>query len=191
MRINNKGIELIKKYEGCKLHAYKCPAGVYTIGYGHTAGVTKDMTITKKQADELLLADIANYERIVSNSDKKYHWTENEFSALVSFAYNIGNISQLTQYNTRTKKQIADALPKYCKAGGKVLTGLLKRREEEKWLFLTEQPETESTLVTVAKNVIAGRYGNGAERKKAIEADGYDYKTVQAYVNKLLKEGLK
>ena len=135
-RINKSGLNLIKKYEGCKLTSYICPAGVLTIGYGHTGkDVKPNQTITKKKAISLLKKDLARFERHVQSYNYIYEWTENEFSALVSFAYNIGNIDQLTAYGKRTRSQIRTAMLKYVKANGKTLPGLVKRRKAELKLF--------------------------------------------------------
>lgn len=133
------GIALIKKFEGCKLEAYPCPAGKWTIGYGHTGSVDgkpvcSGMKITLSKADELLKSDLAKFESQV-NKYEKYNWTQNQFDALVSFAYNIGNIDQLTANGTRSKDVIASKFPAYNKAAGKVLSGLTKRRKDEQALF--------------------------------------------------------
>ena len=135
-KINKSGLSLIKKYEGCKLTSYICPAGVLTIGYGHTGkDVKPNQTISKKKAINLLKKDLARFERHVQSYNYIYEWTDNEFSALVSFAYNIGNIDQLTAYGTRTRSQIRSAMLKYVKANGKTLQGLGKRRKAELKLF--------------------------------------------------------
>ena len=135
-KINKSGLNLIKKYEGCRLTSYVCPAGVLTIGYGHTGkDVKPNQTITKKKAISLLKKDLACFERHVQSYNYIYEWTDNEFSALVSFAFNIGNIDQLTAYGTRTRSQIRSAMLKYVKANGKTLAGLVKRRKAELKLF--------------------------------------------------------
>lgn len=135
-KINKSGLNLIKKYEGCRLTSYICPAGVLTIGYGHTGkDVKPNQTITKKKAISLLKKDLARFERHVQSYNYIYEWTDNEFSALVSFAFNIGNIDQLTSYGTRTRSQIRTAMLKYVKANGKTLAGLVKRRKAELRLF--------------------------------------------------------
>jgi GH24 family phage-related lysozyme (muramidase) len=135
-KINKSGLNLIKKYEGCRLTSYICPAGVLTIGYGHTGkDVKPNQTISKKKAISLLKKDLARFERHVQSYNYIYEWTDNEFSALVSFAYNIGNIDQLTAYGTRTRSQIRSAMLKYVKANGKTLPGLVKRRKAELKLF--------------------------------------------------------
>lgn len=135
-KINKSGLNLIKKYEGCRLTSYICPAGVLTIGYGHTGkDVKPNQTISKKKAINLLKKDLARFERHVQSYNYIYEWTDNEFSALVSFAYNIGNIDQLTAYGTRSRSQIRSAMLKYVKANGKTLAGLVKRRKAELKLF--------------------------------------------------------
>ena len=135
-KINKSGLNLIKKYEGCKLTSYICPAGVLTIGYGHTGkDVKPNQTISKKKAISLLKKDLARFERHVQSYNYIYEWTDNEFSALVSFAFNIGNIDQLTAYGTRSRSQIRSAMLKYVKANGKTLSGLVKRRKAELKLF--------------------------------------------------------
>lgn len=140
MRISQKGIDLIKKYEGLRLNAYKpVPTERYfTIGYGHYgADVTPNMTITQSQAEDFLKKDLVKFENKVNKYDDEYHWTQNEFDALVSFAYNIGNIDQLTQNGKRSKEEIAAKILAYDKAGGKKLAGLTKRRLEEQMMFLS------------------------------------------------------
>lgn len=139
--ISPKGLSLIKKFEGCRLKAYK-PVKTekyYTIGYGHySADVKADSVITPLQAEQILLMDIARFARNVNSYDHIYHWTQNEFDALVSFAFNIGSINQLTNNGKRTKAEIADKIPAYNKAGKKVLDGLTRRRLEERALFLSK-----------------------------------------------------
>ena len=98
MRDITKAIEIIKKYEGCRLTAYKCPAGVYTIGYGHTKGVKKSDKITQEKAEEYLQADLVRFMKNVDKYDKMYLFTNNEYCALLSFAFNLGSIDQLTAH---------------------------------------------------------------------------------------------
>lgn len=136
MKTSQAGIDLIKKFEGCRLDAYKCPAGVWTIGYGHTAGVTAGQKISPAQAEAYLRADLEKYEKKVGKYADRYRWTQNEFDAIVSFAYNLGSIDKLTANGTRSKAVIAEKILLYNKAGGKVLAGLTKRREAERELFV-------------------------------------------------------
>lgn len=135
MKISDAGINLIKRFEGCRLEAYQDSAKVWTIGYGHTGGVYKGQVISQMEADVLLRQDLVKAELAVSKYDNKYHWTQNQFDALVSFAFNIGSINQLTAKGTRSISEISAKIPAYRKAGGKVLPGLVKRRQAEKELF--------------------------------------------------------
>ena len=135
MRDITKAIEIIKKYEGCRLTAYKCPAGVYTIGYGHTKGVKKNDKITQEKAEEYLQTDLVRFMKNVDKYDKIYHFTNNEYCALLSFAFNLGSIDQLTAYGTRSKKTIASKILLYINCNGKPLRGLINRRRAEFNLF--------------------------------------------------------
>lgn len=135
MKVSNDCITLIKQFEGCRLTAYKCPAGVWTIGYGHTAGVKEGMKISQAQAELFLLDDLQKYEKRVNKYDSKYNWKQNEFDALVSFCYNVGSIDQLTDNGTRSRQVIAEKMLLYNKGGGKVLPGLVRRRKAECDLF--------------------------------------------------------
>lgn len=154
MQIGQAGVDLIKQHEGCRLTAYKCPAGVWTIGYGHTGSdVKQGLTITPAKAEQLLKADLAKFEKHVQNFDHKYHWAQNEFDALVSFAFNVGSINQLTANKTRTKDQIAQAMLLYNKAAGKVLPGLTKRRQAERQLFLTPSQEVKEKVDITSSKV--------------------------------------
>lgn len=142
MKISQKGIDLIKRFEGCELTAYRCPAGVWTIGYGHTGNVQEGQTITQDYAETLLRQDLITYELKVDKYNPKYTWRQAEFDALVSFAYNIGNIDQLTVNGTRSRTEIAEKMLLYNKAGGKVLEGLNRRRKAERELFLGTPDKT-------------------------------------------------
>ena len=134
MKTSKTALDQIAKYEGIRLKAYKCPAGVWTIGVGHTGGVTEGMTITHDQAMTFFAEDIKQSERAVEKLGMEL--TQGQFDALVSFCYNCGagNLHKLVK--GRTKKQIADAIPLYNKGGGKVLAGLVKRRAWERGLFV-------------------------------------------------------
>lgn len=146
MKISENGINLIKKWEGLYLHAYYDCVGVITIGYGITnadkaiTGTTikKGMTISKATADKWLRESLdKKYAPKVMKYDDKYHWNQNQFDALVSFCYNIGNIDGLTANGTRSIDTIAKKILEYCKAGGKYVKGLYDRRKDEHRLFTT------------------------------------------------------
>ena len=139
MKISENGLNLIISFEGFCPKATKAvkTEKYYTIGYGHYGKyVDKNQTITKEDALSLLKKDIKRFETKVMKYNDCYNFTQNEFDALVSFAYNVGNIDQLTAKGTRTKKEIADAMLLYIKSGGNVLNGLRKRRIRERELFL-------------------------------------------------------
>ena len=92
--------------------------------------------ISPAQAEAYLRADLEKYEKKVEKYENRYRWTQNEFDAMVSFAYNVGSIDKLTANGTRTKAVIAEKIILYNKAGGKVLAGITKRRQAERELFL-------------------------------------------------------
>lgn len=135
--LSQTGLNLIKKWEGLRLKAYKCSAGKWTIGYGHTTGVTKNLTCIREQADAWLYADCQSAMDAVNHWDTVYNWSQNEFDSLVSFTFNCGsaNLKALLKNGTRSRSQIAAYLPQYRKAGGKVIQGLINRRNEELALF--------------------------------------------------------
>lgn len=139
MKTSQEGINLIKKFEGCKLIAYKCPAGVWTIGYGHTGGVKQGQKITQTQAEKYLKDDLTKYEKGVE-SLVKVTLNQNQFNALVSFAYNCGlgalkTSTLLKKLNKKDYKGASNELLRWNKASGRVLEGLKARRKAEKALF--------------------------------------------------------
>ena len=139
-KISQKGIELIKDFEGCYTTAYWDKYGkVYTIGYGHTGNdVHKKKTITKKEAEDLLRRDLERFEKFVNNPSYVPHkLNQNQFDALVSFSFNCGQGNLKKLVKNRNLSEIANELTEYNKSGGKVLNGLIRRREAEKKLFLT------------------------------------------------------
>lgn len=140
MVVSNNGYRLIKSFEGLRLIAYRCPAGKWTIGYGHTRGVKKGMYISEGVAQHFLIEDVQRVEPVIQRYDKKYHWTQNEFDALASFAFNCGtgNLHKLLGYGTRSKQVIAQKLLSYNKANRRVLPGLVRRREAEQKMFKGE-----------------------------------------------------
>ena len=187
MNVSQNGLIMIKSFEGLRLKAYKAvpTEKYYTIGYGHYGSdVTKDMTITKEKAEAFLKTDLESALRNVNGYQSKYNFNQNEFDALVSFAFNVGSIHQLTALGTRSKKTIANKILQYNKSGGKVIKGLVTRRQKEHDLFVT--PVNTLNYEAIAKEVIEGKWCNGAQRKQALTKAGYDYTLVQQIVNKLL-----
>lgn len=143
---SKNGLELIKKYEGLRLDAYKDPAGILTIGYGHTKTVKPGMTINKEMAELLLKMDVMDAENAVREL-VDVELNQNQFDALVSFTFNIGrrNLERSTLLKLLNAGKILEAGEEFMKwtkarqpGGLKELPGLVKRRAEEKALFLSK-----------------------------------------------------
>jgi lysozyme len=142
--INQAGIDLIKRWEGLRLEAYICPAGVATVGYGSTGDhVYLGMTITEPEAERLLRLDLTRFEDSVSKS-VKVPLTDNEYGALCSFAFNVGcgafeSSTLLRRLNAGEPKPrvFSEELPRWSKANGQTLQGLLNRRNAEIELALS------------------------------------------------------
>ena len=163
MQMSQEGIDaLLKKYEGCKLKAYRCPANVCTIGYGHTSAagapaVTDGMVITQQQCDDILRRDLVKFETAVHDMVKQ-PLTQHQFDVLVDFAYNagVGNLKSSTLLKKVNAGQF-DAAPaelmKWTKGGGKVLAGLVRRRQAESawWLSHEMVPMTAAAAAEVAE----------------------------------------
>lgn len=140
----NNYIDFIKRYEGCSLKAYKCPAGVWTIGYGSTTyadgkPVKQGDVITKAQADGLLVKYVSNN---ILPHIKDLKLTDSQTVAVISLIYNVGwpAFSKSKCYKAIKEKDWGTAYMEWTwiKAGGKVLKGLIKRREEERFLFFLD-----------------------------------------------------
>ena len=134
-----KAKRLIKEFEGLRLTAYTCPAGVWTIGYGHTKGVRQGMKIDQAQADRLLDIDIANVARSIRQL-VKVNINDNQAQALVSFIFNVGarafsNSTLLRKLNNKDYAGASSEFDKWVYAKGKKLPGLVRRRKAEKELF--------------------------------------------------------
>ena len=141
MNISNKGIELIKKFEGCRLKAYQDSVDVWTIGYGHTEGVYEGMEISQHQADIMLGSDLVKYANYI-NEYVTVSLNPNQFDALTSWVYNLGpgNLKSSTMLKVLNEGSYDDVpfqIKRWNKAGGKVLKGLVRRREAEAELFAT------------------------------------------------------
>ena len=140
MNISERGLNLIKSYEGCRLTAYKCPANKWTIGWGHTNGVHQGMVITQAQADQFLFEDVQRFVNAVNQYQVRFNFNQNQFDALTSFAYNCGEGSLAAVMSCcNTKKEIAEECKLYNRSStGQILNGLVRRREEEYKLFMSE-----------------------------------------------------
>jgi len=139
MNISQNGLELIKHFEGCELEAYKCAAGVWTIGYGHIKTAEEGMVISQSYADELLEGEIVEYEDYV-NTAVTAPLSQDQFDALVSWTFNLGNgnlnaSTMLKVLNRGEYEEVPNQMKRWNKAGGKVLEGLIRRREAEANLF--------------------------------------------------------
>lgn len=195
-KVSQIGINLIKEFEGCRLTAYQDEVGVWTIGYGIT---NADKTITgttikrglkiSQAAAEKWLEESLNrkYLPSVMKYNDKYGWNQNEIDALVSFAYNIGSIDQLTANGTRSRATIAKKMLEYNKAGGRVYRGLTRRREAERKLFLTPEEEKEvkdikkkgyfsnnKNAKTLSEFLHNRGYGAGEKNLRLIAAENWD-----------------
>lgn len=152
--INNAGLDLIKKYEGLRLTAYQDSVGIWTLGYGHTGGVQEGDTCTLAQATAWLLKDISYAEEAVYRAVTS-DISDNQRAALVSFCFNVGPGKEgvkdglcvlkdggqsllLIYTNIGAFGKAADEFPKWAKAGGVVIMGLMKRRMDERALFMLQ-----------------------------------------------------
>jgi lysozyme len=147
VKVSNGCIQLIKHHEGIRNKPYRCPAGLWTVGVGHLIGDGKSLpsewnrTFTPAEIDAILKRDLQRFERGVLKMLPNVPLRQHEFDCLVSFCFNLGlgtfQRSTLRQALLRGDKEAAmDSLVKYCRAGGKILRGLQKRRLDERKLFL-------------------------------------------------------
>ena len=141
MKISNKGITLIKEFEGCRLQSYSCSAGVWTIGYGHTGkDIKEDMTITQQQADDWLMVD-CNHVLQMLRDTLRVPIRQNQLDALVSLGFNIGTealrkstLMSLVNRNP-DDMNIPEQFDRWVYAGGKVVNGLVRLRKAEGKLY--------------------------------------------------------
>lgn len=190
---------MIKQLEGgCQKKAYKCLASeeYYTIGYGHYGISDPDLTISESEAIELLKEDLETIYTALEPYDNYYVFTGYEYDALVSFCFNLGAgvMSQLTKKYTRSKGQIADAIPYYNHSGARVIEGLTIRREKEYNLFVNgiypdgssydgtvvtvESINEDTTIGEIVDLILEDKFGKHDERKEAL------FELIQKFVNK-------
>ncbi|MBP3534624.1 MAG: lysozyme [Muribaculaceae bacterium] len=137
-----KAIELIKEFESLRTRAYRCPAGVWTIGWGHTAGVKRGDSITEAEAERLLRADVADLGRQLRQTGVAL--SPNREAALLSFAYNVGFDALLRSTLWRKVRTnpadptIGEEFGRWKYAGGRVMAGLVRRRAKEAALYFAE-----------------------------------------------------
>ena len=167
MKISNEGRSLIIEFEGFRNSAYDDGYGNLTIGIGHCSkDVYNGMYLTDDEVYKLFESDIKRFEDNVNKYDYKYNWTQHEFNALVSFAFNIGSIDELVRYGDIDKCKIADRMLLYCHANGEVVPGLERRRKAEVELFKKKDVVKDvGYYFGLIGNVLIGNYGNGEERE--------------------------
>tara|TARA_R100000664_G_C2741123_1_gene129586 strand:+ start:933 stop:1382 length:450 start_codon:yes stop_codon:yes gene_type:complete len=146
MKTSEKGIELIKHFEGCRLEPYRCSADVLTIGYGHTRNVIENMKITEDTAEALLQQDLKDFEDHVT-SLSQVELNQDQFDALVSWTFNLGagNLKTSTMLKVLNQKkydEVPEQMKRWNKSAGVVNDGLVKRRLAESLLFLGEDWKT-------------------------------------------------
>ena len=139
MKISEEGKALIKKFEGCELEAYQCPAGKWTIGYGHTKGVQEGDTWSQHHAESMLDLELEEYEGYI-NDLVDVELEQHQFDALVAWVYNLGagnliSSTLLINLNAGHYADIPHEIQRWNKAGGEVLEGLVRRRKAEALLF--------------------------------------------------------
>ncbi len=139
MEISEEGLSLIKKFEGCELTAYQDSVDVWTIGYGHTKGVEDGQEITQEEAEEMLASELDEYEGYI-NDLVECDLEQCQFDALVAWVYNLGptnlrSSTMLKRLNSNDLEDVPSQIKRWNKAGGKVLKGLVRRREAEALLF--------------------------------------------------------
>ena len=202
MRMSAAGLATVKEFEGLRLKAYKCPAAVWTIGYGHTSAagnpiVTPEFVITKDEAEEILERDMVQYEDGVKKL-VKVEITQGQFDALVDFAYNAGvgalqKSTLLKKVNAEKFDEVPAEFMKWTKGGGKELPGLVRRRRAEVKLWRgldTEKPvpvdeaRAEPDQPKASKSIVQSREANAA-----VAAGGLGTIAVVQEVMPMVREG--
>ena len=198
-RATDKGIEMIKAFEGLVLKSYKAldSEDFYTIGYGHYGIRNPNMVIDENIANRLLEEDLAEVYNHLERYDTIYQFSDTEYDALVSFCFNLGSVGQLTKDATRSKYEIANAMLKYVTDGnGHTIAGLVTRREKEHNLFVNgvypdgtkntpaekidfvvNEVSEDTRVSELVDMIIAGKMGNGEMRKEKL------YDIIQTFVN--------
>lgn len=139
MKLSINGINIIKHFEGLRLSAYQCSAGVWTIGYGHTKGVKKGQTISQTQADLFLISDVQSVVNALNKG--RFALSQNQFDALTSFFFNLG-VGRIETFKNQlltnpSNPEITTRMKKYVYAKAVLINGLVTRREMESNLYLS------------------------------------------------------
>ena len=201
MKTSQAGVDLIKQFEGQRLTAYKCPAGIWTIGYGHTSAageptVQPGMTITYQEANGILVRDLVKYENAV-NRLVTVPLTQNQFDALVSFTYNVGEgalakSTLLKKLNAGQYDAVPAELMKWTKGGGKELPGLVRRRRAEcaMWRGVSDNssPDIDESRIEPDAPQPAKKITQSKEANTALAVGSLSGATVVADVTNRLKE---
>lgn len=207
MKMSSVGLDLVKSFEGLYTKAYKCPAGVWTIGYGHTGKVNgkaikEGMVITEAKATKLLASDMATFEKGVAKL-VTVPLNQNQFDALVSFSFNVGlgNLQKSTLLKYVNQRKFSEAGNQFLvwnKAAGRVLAGLTRRRKEERKLFLKPIPKkvTPYTYTKFVKEVqkianmtVTGKASNSLLRVlPTINATTHEKSSYIKPIKKMLKK---
>lgn len=183
MKINAKGLALIKSCEGCKLTAYKLKGeSRYTIGYGHSdSTIKKGQTITQAQADALLLKDLEKFEKYVEKNSK-FNLNENQFSALISYTYNRGYKGFKQLMDNSTMSNLSDNIVVYWGSNKNYKDTLIKRRKKEQALFNTPVNVSRETLTVPEPPLRRGAMGVKVEQlQKCLSTLGYGFPTIGVY----------
>jgi len=202
MRMSAAGLATVKEFEGLRLKAYKCPAAVWTIGYGHTSAagnpiVTPDLVITKEEAEETLARDMEQYEEGV-HKYVKVDLTQGQFDALVDFAYNAGvgalqKSTLLKKVNAGKFDEVPAEFMKWTKGGGKELPGLVRRRRAEVKLWRgldTEKPiSVDEARAEPDKPKASKSITQSKEANAAVAAGGLGTIAVVQEVMPMVREG--
>lgn len=185
MRINEAGLNLIKEFEGLRLESYLCPAGVYTVGFGSTGPHVKpNMRITEEEADRLLRDDIKRFEDLVSKDLSHIELNSNQFSALVSICFNCGSAPIRPGMTIRKcldrgdYQGAAEGFLLWVKAGGRTLQGLVRRRREERKLFLTPTYDTPEGSI---KSKIIAIHHNTYVKDKPLQSSQLTKDSMKSY----------
>lgn len=193
MQINKRTLNLIKEFEGLYLHAYRDCVGVVTIGYGITNSdraiigrrIYMGMKISRATAEDWLIKSLEKkYAPKVLKYQKKYNFNENQFGALLSFAFNVGSIDGLTANGTRSIPTIRKKILEYCKAGGRTIKGLQRRRKAELALFNTPVIPEEPPKPSVPRSYTGTL---PAFEKRDYYKLGDGYKTLKEYTTQIIR----
>jgi lysozyme len=189
MHIDKEGIEFLRHVEGVRHKAYMLYGEKYfTIGVGHSYDplITANTVWTDEQINTALQKDVQKFEKYVEKH-VKIPLNQHQFNALVSYTFNRGEggIKELAAHSI-THQEYADNMVRYWGKAVKFKDALIQRRKKERALFLKDFTSTKKSTKEIVKEVLAGKWGVGAERKQRLTEAGYNYKEIQMEINKIL-----